>query len=526
MAKFARQNLRSVIVALVALSIVAPLTWQAWWRWKVDAALEAALTHGPNFDRHIRRRSWYSDTVSSKKSDNFAYLVGDYERVIPRLMKVAEGDTSTARRLNAVRTIGSLVSRTDSFEVCQQHMPMVLTLAFQDGTPLELEAELAALVNYWIPITGLSEAERRAIRDLASSRSNVGQTHWFRVLGSIGGREEVELLIRLADRNEASRRAVITDSGFLDLAWKGLLPHAQTWLADPAVSPLVVNLVVFLRFPEGREALRSAMLDESQPTQTRRAAFNRLSDIPISMELLEEAIRDDTIANELDVLMDFDCREHLAVKRAEMHERNGKRLWEELIAGLDIDYWLPNTGDDWPKYVLDEHQKFREKSVRETLTALRCLSGQANLTTAEDWRTWLRENSSPHVDQDVLLELVANRPELILCIPILRRIVLGDLGYMPTNCEPIYQRLLDSRNPNVRYWSCDALLKFGQSQEAVDIAIDLIELSPPDVKSSMESAAINLLKNCFAVNYFWDTVAWRDWAKRLRAEASEAEVHN
>lgn len=524
MAKFARQHFRTVIICLVAISIVASLTWQAWWRWKVDAALEAALTHGPNFDQHIRRRSWYSDTVSSKKSDNFAYLVGDYERVIPRLMKVAESDTSTERRINAVRTIGSLVTPTDSFDVCRQHMPKVLTLVFQDGTPLPLEAELASLVNYWVPMTGISEAERRAIRGLASSRANAGQTHWFRLLGSIGGREEVELLIQLADRNEASRKAVITESGFLYLAWKGLLPHAQTWLADPAVSPLVVNLVVLRRFPEGREALRFAMLDESQPTQTRRAAFNRLSDISASLELLEEDIREDAVANDLDVHMGFNCREHLASKRQEMHERNGKRLWEELIAGLDIDYWLPNAGDDWPKSVRDVHQKFREKSARETLVALRCLSGQADLTTKVEWQTWLQKNTSLRVEQSDLLEMVANTPELIDCTAVHRRIVLWDLGDMPENCEPIYRRWLRSSNPNLQYWACDALLKFGQSPEAVDVAIDLIERTPPEPLHWDKWAAIRLLKNCFAVNYFWDIAAWRNWAKQHRAEATEREA--
>jgi hypothetical protein len=36
-------------------------------------------------------------------------------------------------------------------------------------------------------------------------------------------------------------------------------------------------------------------------------------------------------------------------------------------------------------------------------------------------------------------------------------------------------------------------------------------------------AAIRLLKNCFAVNYFWDTAAWRDWAKQRRGEGAELE---
>jgi hypothetical protein len=140
-----------------------------------------------------------------------------------------------------------------------------------------------------------------------------------------------------------------------------------------------------------------------------------------------------------------------------------------------------------------------------------------------EWQTWLQKNTSLRVEQSDLLEMVANTPELIDCNAVHRRIVLWDLGYMPENCEPIYQRWLRSSNPNVQYWACDALLKFGQSPEAVDVAIDLIELSPPESMHWDKWAAIRLLKNCFAVNYFWDTAAWRDWAKQRRGEGAELE---
>jgi hypothetical protein len=97
---------------------------------------------------------------------------------------------------------------------------------------------------------------------------------------------------------------------------------------------------------------------------------------------------------------------------------------------------------------------------------------------------------------------------------------------MPENCEPIYRGWLNSSNPEVQHLACDALLNFGQSPEAVDVAIDLIESSPPE-SAYWDSWAVNyLLKNCFAVNFFWDTAAWRNWAKQRRAEAALREAQD
>lgn len=521
MAKLNRQHLRVVILVLVATFIAASLTGLAWWRWKVDSALEAAIRHGPSFNTYTFHRSWYSNTASIRRLDDFVYLARDYPRVMPRLMVIAESDPSTERRVNAVRTIQRLSAQRGPSDVYQEYLPKLLNLAFRNDTPPQLEAELAKILEDWIPSTGLSDADRRQVRDRASRASNFGQDHWIGVLGSISGRQEVELLIQLAGTNQASREAVITHGDLSNTTWSGLLPHVQKWLADPNVSSLVTDFVVLARFSEGRQSLRSAILDEQQPTSTRRAAFNSLAQTQIGQVLLDEIVREDAIAKQIDTMMDFNCRQHLAAKREEAQERNGKRLWMELIDGLSIDERIPNPVGGGLDSGRDEYQKIREESARATVTALRRLSGRADLTTKVEWQTWLQKNASLRVEQSELLEMIENRPELIASPAILRRIVLWDIGYMPENCEPIYRRWLNSSNPEVQHLACDALLNFGQSPEAVNVAIDLIESSPP-VSAYWDSwAVIYLLKNCFAVNFFWDTDAWRDWAKQRRAEAAE-----
>lgn len=515
MVKFTRRQVRAAILVLIAISIVAPLTGLAWWRWKVNSAFNEAITGDSD-------PAWWFQFGTLSDGDH--YLLSDYKRVMARLMAVADKDTSFKQRVNAVLTMRRLSVHNSSLKIRQQFLPQLVILACHDDTPPQLETELAGFISDWILSTDVSDAERQQIRNRATRFRGAEQSHWIPVLGMIGGRQETELLIQLAENDETSREAVISRSGLVNSSWKQLLPHAQAWLADPNVSSFAVDLVVLSRFPKGRESLLSAMLDERQPALTRQKAFHELARTPISLDLLEVTVRDDAIANEIDALMEFDCREHLADKRREMSERNGKRLWEELIAGLSLEYWLPNASNKFPEPVLDQVREFREQQVSVTLAALRRLAGKADLTTTTEWHIWLQQNSTATIEQSVLLELVENTPELIECAAVNRRIKLWDLGYMPENCEPIYRRWLNSSNSTVQYWACDALLKFGQSPEAVDVAIDLIGGSPPESQSWNEMGAIRLLTKCFAVNYFWDIAAWREWAKRRRAEASEREV--
>ncbi len=75
----------------------------------------------------------------------------------------------------------------------------------------------------------------------------------------------------------------------------------------------------------------------------------------------------------------------------------------------------------------------------------------------------------------------------------------------------------------MQYWACDALLAYTDSPEAVDFAIRRIGKSTPSEAASVHPGEIHMLSRRFAVNFFWDTEAWRRWAKEYRAEKKASE---
>ena len=106
-------------------------------------------------------------------------------------------------------------------------------------------------------------------------------------------------------------------------------------------------------------------------------------------------------------------------------------------------------------------------------------------------------------------------------VTILRRLVPYHLGHIPDDCLPLYHEMLRSGEPTIQYWACQALLAYTDSAEAIDVAINLIDQSTPSDAASVHPGAVAMLQRRFAVNYFWDTDAWRTWAKERRTSDNE-----
>ena len=122
------------------------------------------------------------------------------------------------------------------------------------------------------------------------------------------------------------------------------------------------------------------------------------------------------------------------------------------------------------------------------------------------------------VKQQDLLNLLLDHREMVGSTPIIRRIVPHHLGYIPDDCLPIYNRMLLSENSTIQYWACQALLAYAPTDDAVDVAIDLIDQSVPSDAALQHPGAIYMLVRRFAVNYFWDTKAWRSWAQQRQSQ--------
>ena len=92
---------------------------------------------------------------------------------------------------------------------------------------------------------------------------------------------------------------------------------------------------------------------------------------------------------------------------------------------------------------------------------------------------------------------------------ILRRIVPYHLGAVPAHCLALYERMASEGPAGSRYWACMALLLCRpEADDAASIAIELIG-EPGEATGSW--GPIELLKQRFAENFFWDTAAWKQW---------------
>jgi hypothetical protein len=110
-----------------------------------------------------------------------------------------------------------------------------------------------------------------------------------------------------------------------------------------------------------------------------------------------------------------------------------------------------------------------------------------------------------------LVKLVLEHPEALDAAAILRRIVPYHLGAIPADCVPLYEQIARAGPPASRYWACMALLLCTPKTDAALIVIDLIGQERSDDVKTGSWGPIELLKQRFAENFFWESTVWREW---------------
>ena len=506
MRKFFPRRIWTILLLLAALGVGIVATPWLWWRFRVFTALESTLATGPDFQ-------WRVNPLDSNERDDFAYLLSDYERVMGRLMEVAESDAPADRRVNALKTMQVISAKSGSVESRRQALPRLIELACDGQTPQPVLHAVTAIIADWIPTTGVSDKERADMRDRAVAASGEQRVAWIPVLVAIGGREEVFLLLEFGDTHDSSELWALYNSQFRFIKWPGMLPHVSRWIRDPVIAEYALDYSVLNRTEDGRLRLLEFISDEAQLPALRTQALENMVETLAGIELVAAACSDPQYAKMLSELLGRDAQVYLTKEKAKTEDRNGDDLWSQLIDGLDPAYSYPPSAEALPVEVASQFKEYSEQQAQSSLTCLRLLSGRSDLTTQSEWRKW-RESASPSVvAQSELLSLVLDDPELMANSAMFRRIVPYQFGFIPDDCVPLYERMLNSDDEYMRYWACHALLAFSDSTDAARVAIDLIDESQPNDAASIHPGQIAMLQKRFAVNFFWDTDAWRAWAR-------------
>ncbi len=267
--KVFRFRIGTVFIAIAVFALLLAIVPRIWWRWHVDSALETTVANGPDFD-------WQFNPPATPTKDDIAYLLSDHQRVLSRLLAIATSDSSSERRVNALKTMQVLSSRSGSFAVRRQLLPQLITHACESDVSRPVPHEVMAIIKDWIPTTGVTIDERARMLRKAQDATGDERIGWIAVLAAMGGRQEVELLLRIGDAQDPVEFRALYNSDFRSITWPGMLPHLEKWINAPKIADMALEFAALRQTPAGRELLLKLVSDNSQPADMRIKAIERL----------------------------------------------------------------------------------------------------------------------------------------------------------------------------------------------------------------------------------------------------------
>jgi hypothetical protein len=498
-------RVRTLLFVFAAVAVLAVACSWLWRRHKVDSALETVLAAESNI--HWRFDPDQSATV--------VYLLSDLERVSRRLLAIAKTGDDLQRRKKSVQILQLLSGRSTSLRFRRQLLPQLINLACDERTPPLLVAPLGELIADLIRPAGVTIEERERIRVATMAASGDQRIAWIHVLDSIGGRDEVLLLLELGNSHDQKQLRAVSNSRFSDVIWGGMLPHLARWIRDPIIADTALEFSALSYTSDGRDELAAFLSDTTQPTRWRTKAVEQLTQTVAGIDLLASACAEARFARMLDELLGVDGQKYLAAERIKVSNYNGDELWNELIGDLDLDRGVTSDDTMYSAEFQAQLVEYQKQTAQSSLDCLRILSKNPDLTTQSEWRACFETESPDVVMLDELLRVALDYPKTMETTVMLRRIVPHHLGRIPDSCIPLYRQMLESDNVTIQYWACQALLSFTDSADcadAVHVAVEMVELSKPSDDTGINSGVIGMLRRRFAVNFLWDTDAWREWA--------------
>jgi hypothetical protein len=495
-------RLRTLLLGMAVLALAMGLGPKLWHRHRVNQAIERIVEEGVG--------DWPILSSRGGVQESLVLVGSDIERATAILMHVVRNDPDSRHRIHAIQAMRAVHHYGGTAEIRRRHLGELIGMATGGRAPVAVERELAETITDWMNV-GVDATERTLILNRAKQVDDQLLCVWLGVLIEIGGREELEFVFQHVDTDDEEVLRAILNSSLINCRWPGMLPHVQQWLGDPAIAECrLLEYGVLHCSPEGREVLLQYILDPANPDKLRRIGFEQLQDYLAGVGLLLKTAQTPQGAEALRQLAIPDLVATLEAKRAELQQPLGSELWEGLIERLNPSSEFPNWLQPSPE-AEQQLSEMRRKSVDDSLRCLKILSGQDDVTEADDWRRWYEAESPPAFTQREILQLVSEHPELLTSGYVLRRISANHLGYVPTDCLPLYLQIAEDGPDAAAWWACRTLLMYTDNVTCVPYAIDMIDRNSPSNTSSLRSGVIAMLQERFAVNFFWDADAWRLW---------------
>lgn len=471
-----RFGIRSLFILVAVVALVIGISTKLWNWYRIQYTLNVVLATKPRY------------VIEEKEIE---LLAGDRDQVVVKLVEIIKSDDSEQRRANAERLYSLLQTQPCKPTDRAKRLPQMIDIACDSNSTTYESEVLLETIAKWIPLIGVSSEERARIRSTALAREGRAREPWIHILSSIGGREETQILLDFADENNLDQRRFIIRTALGRSRWKGLVSYLERWLQDPSIAEIVLESSLLSDSVEGRSLLIRFVTNPSISAPLRQKGLKLLLRNTAGIDQLVEECKDSAIAEEIEKLVGPNSLQYLATTKEMIASQFETDFWKELLEGITV----KEASDPAISTELD-------------LKLLAIITGDSEIQSKTELDAWKETHDLMPVSLESILRILIVHPELIENWAILNRIRPYLYGEIPGHCRPLYDQLLCSENPEVRFSVGLAMLKYSESPAAVDAIIDLAE-SDPD-----KTEAISCLQQRFAVNYFRDFKAWREWREK------------
>jgi hypothetical protein len=513
-----RYSLRTLLVVVTVLALMLGLG-RYWYEQNlmsraVDDVLENSTVERVRTPNTIE--PW--KVVDSAVFSQHAILEQNFQVTVDVFLAIATENTtytdySLKREMHALHAINVLFKRSASWSNRRYCVDRLAEILLTKPLPGKVESELIRLIRYWVGSAGINLAQRHQLVEMAKSRRIFD---WAHLLVATGDREGIKLALN-CDHNLHKTFypkvvEVINNVTLLRTRWHGCLPYAETWLKNQyfVEESGLLKWPILLELPAGQQLLINYIANEAKPLPWRKYVLELLMRNASGISRLIQSLENPVFATPIGKLLGKDPGHSLTTARNKLADELNHVFWTALIDSLDpTSMSRISLSED---QVRSNAQSFEQQVFQtSSLDWLRELSGRIEFSTKEEWLAWYEQEMPTPVQHTKLLEYLL---ETESCPPIILGRVTAPrhLEEISPECLALYKQMLKSKK--LEYAAAYALLMYTKDTDAVPVLIDSIAAQTSD--NLRDNRAIYLLHNRFAVNFFWDANAWRDWWKNYQ----------
>jgi hypothetical protein len=555
-----RLSIKGLMLAVAAVAIVFCGRWVYWprqrWRLHLDRLIVGKLAgphDPPGHHGDLGYRGW-----NGLGESDYRDVLSDPRYVAERLFVIRDTDGVNPGRSAPLLALESYLAEAADPDLATEFMDRALRQALSGTLTSGDETSCVWLVKRLGMTLGLDERQRSAILERTRALAHdpgAGERlpEWLSLVGAVGGRAEISLLLELGDPRDPTpaegllERIDETESVLIQSNRRSrlrmsrvatLLDHVRRSIDNRADALAALDYSILPCTVAGRRLLLEVVLDPRRDDAVRQKAMRLLKRQRAGIELLLNACKDPAHRRILGRL--YGPEDESPTRSPVATSRKRDNFWPTTVKNADdprpellkLSKAREKASISWDDVLeglhplswayLDRMRRegtsaavvaaTRQAAFNGTLTIARELAGRNDLATLQDWRHWRRTTNPPPIARERWLDRLLAHPELMAFAEFSRFIPSGDS--VAPDSIPVLARLARSAPAGKRWIPGKTLLLYCDRVEEAPLLIGDIEQELRDHPrwfAERNTMPIQVLRDRFGVNHFWDVAAWRRW---------------